>query len=371
MKKLGFGLMRLPLTDAEDQTSIDIAQMEQMVDEFIAGGFTYFDTAYMYHKYRSETAVREALVQRHERSSFTLTTKMPIMSIDAAEDMERVFNEQLEKCGVEYFDYYLLHCLTVKNYEKAKAFDAFGFLQKKKAEGRIRHAGFSFHDTAELLDTILTEHPEMELVQLQINYLDWDHAGVQSGLCYSVAHKHEKPIVVMEPVKGGTLAKLPAEAEALMHGINPDMSPASWAIRFAAGLDGVMVVLSGMSNLEQLRDNIGYMGGFSPLSPAEAGIIERVTDIVYKSILIPCTACEYCTEKCPAGIPIPQYFGMFNRAKQGRLKRNEDGTNEYTELSQTHAKASDCLDCGACEQLCPQHIAIREKLRGVAKLFER
>lgn len=371
MKNLGFGLMRLPLLDPNDAASIDIEQMKQMVDEFIANGFTYFDTAYMYHKHQSENAVREALTSRHDRSSYTITSKLPIMSIKSADEMEKVFNEQLQKCGVDYFDYYLVHNVNRNDIDNVNNFDAFGFVLQKKAEGKVRHVGFSFHDTAEMLDEVLTAHPEVEFVQLQINYLDWEHAGVQSRLCYETARRHGKSIIIMEPVKGGTLANVPAEAEALMRERHPDMSPASWAIRFAASHEGVMMVLSGMSNLDQLHDNMSYMKNFKPLDDEEMRIIEKVTDIVYKSILIQCTGCEYCVEKCPAGIPIPKYFSLYNLRKQGKLPRNPDGTTEYDEVVKTNAKASDCLKCGVCESLCPQHIEIRGKLENVAKTFEK
>lgn len=372
MRKLGFGLMRLPLTDPNDSASIDMEQAKQMIDEFIDNGFTYFDTAYMYHKYKSETAVKELLTSRHDRNSFTLTSKLPIMSLHSAEELEKVFNEQLEKCGVDYFDYYLVHNVNRSDIDNVNNFDAFGFIQRKKAEGKIRHIGFSFHDTAEMLDTVLTQHPEVELVQLQINYLDWEHGQVQSRLCYETARKHNKPVVIMEPVKGGTLASVPDSALRLMHSVHPDMSPASWAIRFAASLEGVMVVLSGMSDLSQLRDNMSYMKELSPLTEEELEVIRSVTDIVYSSILIPCTGCAYCVEKCPANIPIPDYFSLFNRKKQGKLPRTSDGrSEEYDALTASHGRASDCLRCGKCESLCPQHIEIRSKLEKIAKEFEK
>ena len=239
--------MRLPLAESGNFAAVDVAEVERMVDTFLERGFTYFDTAYMYHDFRSECVVREALVERHPRERFTLATKLPTMFLKAEGDQERIFDEQLSKCGVDYFDYYLLHNLNISNYETVERFDSFAFAARMKAEGRIRHLGFSFHDSAELLDEILTAHPETEFVQLQINYLDWDNESIQSRRCYEVARRHGKPIVVMEPVKGGSLAKVPAAAERLLRAVHPDRSPASWAIRYAASLEGVMMVLSGMS----------------------------------------------------------------------------------------------------------------------------
>ena len=241
--KLGFGMMRLPLIEPENDRAVDMRQVERMVDAFIEWGFTYFDTAYMYHDFTSECVAREALVKRHARDSFTLASKLPTMFLKKEDDQERIFGEQLVKCGVDYFDYYLLHSLNGTNYATAERLGSFAFVARKKAEGRIRHVGFSFHDRAELLDEILTAHPETEFVQLQINYLDWDNESIQSRMCYEVARRHGKQVVVMEPVKGGALARVPAEAERLFRVLRPDLSPASWAVRYAASIDGVMMVL--------------------------------------------------------------------------------------------------------------------------------
>jgi len=373
MKKLGFGLMRMPLTDPNDAAKVDLEQVKQMVDLFMQRGFTYFDTAIMYNNFASQRVAKAALVDRYPRDSFTLATKLHSGFFNTLEDRDRVFNEQLEQTGAGYFDYYLLHGIEADSYPKYERLDCFNWLLDKKAKGLVKHAGFSFHDTPELLDEILTKHPEMEFVQLQINYLDWESPWVQSRGVYEVAVKHGKRVVVMEPVKGGTLAKVPEAAEKLLKGAEPSLSVPSWGIRFAASLPGVMVVLSGMSSLEQMDDNTRYMENFRPLTEAEVALTHRVADIINGQITVPCTGCAYCAPGCPMQIPIPQYFSLYNEDMREDLAQKGWTVNftNYEVLTKQFGKASDCVACGQCEGVCPQHLPIIQRLRDVAGHFER
>lgn len=369
-KKLGFGLMRLPLLNASDAASIDIEQTKQMVDTFLEQGFTYFDTAWMYCGFASENATKEALVERHPRDSYTLATKLHAGFLQGKEDRERIFEEQRKKTGVEYFDYYLLHDIGYDHYKIYNELDCFTWLKEKKEQGLVKHIGFSYHDNAELLDQVLTEHPEMEFVQLQINYLDWDSEGIQSRKCYETAVKHGVPVIVMEPVKGGTLANVPEPVERMFKEYDKEASVASWAIRFAASLENVVLVLSGMSNMEQLTDNISYMKELVPLNEEERQLIGKAVEVLNGNIAIPCTACEYCVEGCPKNIAIPKYFSLYNADKQEVKEKGWTPQGEYYDrLTNIFGKAGDCIACGQCEKACPQHLPIIKHLNEVAGYF--
>lgn len=366
MKKLGFGAMRLPLQNPEDKTSINQALLNELVDKFIAAGFTYFDTAYPYHDQKSEPAMKAALADRYDRSSYIFADKMPTVLVKSGEEYPVYFKQQLERTGVGYFDYYLMHNMGKDRYAKTQAFGGFEFAKRMKAEGKIKNFGFSFHDDAEMLDRILTEHPEVDFVQLQINYLDWNNNIIQSRKCYETAVSHNKPVIVMEPVKGGTLANLPPEADDLLKNFKPGASAASYALRFAASLDNVIMVLSGMNTMEQIIENTNIFDNFEPVSEAEKQLLSKVVNIIEKCTEIPCTSCGYCMEVCPKNISIPQLFGLYNNYKiNGNFSRMY-----HDRITYNRGKASDCLNCHRCEHNCPQHIAIPEHLKKIAA-FEK
>ena len=363
-KNFGFGCMRLPMNG--DQ--VDIAETTRMVDEFLAQGFNYFDTAHGYIGGKSELALKECLTSRYPREAYSLTDKLTDSYFKTEADIRPFFESQLEACGVDYFDFYLMHAQNADNFKKFKACRAYETAFALKAEGRIRHVGLSFHDRAEVLDQILTEYPQIEVVQIQFNYLDYDDIAVQSRKCYEVCRKHGKPVLVMEPVKGGSLVNLPEEAKKVLDDLHGG-SPASYAIRFAAGFPGMMMVLSGMSNMEQMKDNLSYMRDFKPLNETELAAVNKVKEIFHKMNMIPCTACRYCVEGCPKQISIPDLFAIMN-IKQLHHDWNADYYYEEVHTAPGR-RASDCLKCGKCEKICPQHLPIRKLLEEVAKEFDK
>ena len=362
--KLGFGLMRLP----KKGLGTDIEQVKTMVDLFMEAGFTYFDTAFVYTG--SEAAIRKALVERYPRDSYTLCTKInAFMMAPTEKAAKRQFYTSLERTGAGYFDYYLLHAFMENNYQKYDKFHLWDFVKEQKAKGLIKHFGFSYHAGSELLDRILTEHPEVDFIQLQINYADWENPSVASRANYEIARKHGKSITVMEPVKGGKLADPPEEVKRLFKAYHPDMSYASWAIRFVASLDGIITVLSGMSNIEQMQDNISYMKDFKPLNEEEQEIIREAQRIMGHSSTIPCTACHYCVEGCPMNIKIPDIFTAMNRQLgDGRI---ENAKELYGNATADSGRASDCIACRQCENACPQHLPITDQLKQAVKMFEQ
>ena len=364
--KLGFGLMRLPkLADGK----IDIEQTKQMVDMFMEAGLTYFDTAFVYDSGESEKAAKLALVDRYPRESFTLATKLCAWMHSPNEDAaKQQFYTSLERTGAGYFDYYLLHALQRSNYKVYDDYHIWDFAKEQKAKGLIKYYGFSFHADPDLLEELLTDHPDVDFVQLQINYADWENPGVSSRECYEIARRHGKSITIMEPVKGGALADPIQEVKDILKAANPDASVASWAIRFAASLDGIITVLSGMSNLEQMRDNLSYMKDFKPLTEAEKGVIMLAQAALKgEKDIIPCTACHYCTDGCPMNIPIPEIFHVANHQRGNEAFR---GRREYTIATTGKGKASACIECKQCENACPQQLPITEHLKKCVEVLE-
>ena len=362
-KNFGFGCMRLPMKGGE----VDTAEFSKMIQMFFDAGFTYFDTAHGYIQGKSETALRECLTSKYPRDSYTLTDKLTTFYFNKEEEIRPLFERQLAACGVDYFDFYLMHAQSAENYEKFKRCRAYEVANELKEEGKIRHFGISFHDKAEVLERILSEHPEIELVQIQFNYADYEDPSVQSRACYEVCRKYGKPVVVMEPVKGGSLIDLPADAQKILDELHGG-SNASYAIRFAASFDGIMMVLSGMSNTEQMADNLSYMKDFVPLNENEFAAVDKVRSLFLAQNLIPCTACRYCTDGCPKHISIPDLFSCMNNQKRfGGWNAGYYYANVYTV---NNGKASDCIGCGKCEKSCPQHLPIRSLLKQVAVEFE-
>jgi len=348
-KNFGFGYMRLPMI-GED---VDIPQTIKMVDTFLENGFNYFDTAHGYINGKSELAIKECLSSRYPRDKYILTNKLSFNFFEKEEDILPLFHQQLEACGVEYFDFYLMHAMNATRLLHYEGCNAFEIALQLKKEGKIRHLGMSFHDSAEVLDNILTKHPEIEVVQIQFNYVDFEDDKVQSRKCYEVCRKHGKPVLIMEPVKGGSLINLPEAAQKVLDRLEGG-SNASYALRFAAGFEGVINVLSGMSTIEQMEDNVSFMKDFQPLNPEELEAVEKVCAVFRNQGLIPCTACRYCTEVCPQGIPIPELFAAVN------AKRSEQEVPEVT-------KEFDCVKCGKCEESCPQNLKIRQLLTVAAE----
>ena len=363
-KNFGFGCMRLPMNGDE----VNFEEFTKMVDYYLDNGFNYFDTAHGYLNGKSETAIRECLTKRYPRDKYILTDKLTDFFFNKNEDIRPFFESQLEACGVDYFDFYLMHAQNRDNYEKFKKCRAYETALELRDEGKIKHFGISFHDKADVLDTILTEYPQVEVVQIQLNYIDFNDPAVQSQKCYEVCRKHGKPVIVMEPVKGGNLVNLPSDAKIILDDLNGG-SAASYAIRFAAGFDGIFMVLSGMSNMEQMTDNLSYMKDFKKLNDEELSAIDHVCEVFRSMHLIPCTACRYCTEGCPKHISIPDLFSCMNAKK---IYNDWNADYYYGAVyTKNGGKASDCIKCGKCEKACPQHLPIRDLLTDVAKVFER
>ena len=363
-RNFGFGYMRLPMQGEE----VDLEQTRKMVDMFLDAGFNYFDTAHGYLQGKSEECIKSCLSSRYPREAYVLTDKLTMAYFKKQEDIRPFFESQLEICGVDYFDFYLMHSQNAEIFKYFKERRAYETVLELKKEGKIRHFGISFHDRAEVLEQILIEYPQIEVVQIQLNYADFDDPAVQSRKCYEVCRKHGKPVIVMEPVKGGSLVNLPEDAQKVLDALHGG-SNASYAIRFAASFPGIRMVLSGMGSTEMMADNCGSMKDFRPLSEEERLAIAKVCAIFRGQGLIPCTGCRYCTEVCPQGIPIPDLFACMNAKKQFH-----DWNSDYCYHdvhTKNGAKASDCLKCGQCEDICPQHLSIRELLEDVAKVFEK
>ena len=372
MVQLGFGMMRLPLLDENDQTSIDVEQVKKMVDTYMESGFNYFDTAFVYHEGVGESTFKKTVVERYPRDSFKIATKLPLFVITEESQLEPIFAQQLENCGVDYIDYFMLHNVSGFTENAWKNVDLYSFIEKKKQEGKIKHIGISTHGDAEFLEEILFDHPELEFVLLQINYLDWEDEGIDAKKCWEVARKYNKKIMVMEPYKGGFLADVPEEAEKVMKEHAPDRSVVSWAMRFVANIEDIDVVLTGASTLEQLEDNIHEFKNADPLNDDEMEVIKEVTEIINSNITVDCTKCRYCVDACTEDIDIAKIFDLYNKHKMLKIDEWTQFGNaylNYTKLPDVGI-ASDCIECEACLEECPQSINIPDVLKDVAKTFE-
>lgn len=376
MIDFGFGFMRLPQLDENDESSVDIELVKKMVDKYMESSFNYFDLGFDYHEGMCEVAFKEAVVDRFPRESYVVADKLPIYNMPKSEDeFEKYFTKQIERTGLEYFDYYMLHNATGWTDNGFKNLDSFKFLRELKEAGKIKHIGISTHDDADFLEEILSEHPEIEFVQLQVNYVDWDNDGIQSGKCCEVANKYGVDIIVMEPIRGGMLVNLSDDIKKVFTDYNPDESLASWALRFCRSIDGVICTLSGMSNLEQLEDNLKSMENFKPLNDEEYEVINKVTEMIVSEIEIPCTYCKYCLSHCPIEMPISRYFELVNSEKRGNgIPGFSIPTLTYINMTKNgnHPKASECDECGACAAICPQQLDIPKYLKEtVVPLLER
>lgn len=367
MKKMGFGLMRLPLTDKDNLESIDQDQVNQMAKLFLDNGYNYFDTAYPYHNGKSETALKEALINKYPRESFIIADKLPTFSITKEEQLEPIFNEQLERCGVDYFDYYLLHNISPFAEKGFIDVDSYSFAKQKKEEGKIKKLGFSTHGDAQYIENYVKKYPDMDFIQLQINYLDWESDVIQSRKCYEVARKYNLEIIVMEPLKGGFLADIPQEAKELIKEYNPQLTPVELALRFVANLDGVFMVLCGSSSYDQMKNNIDIFNNMNQLNDEELNLIKQVRNIINSKIAVSCTKCNYCINECPININIPYLFDLYNGCKM----MDADGITTYHVGYSNYSKndsnglAKDCISCGKCVEKCPQHLDIPNLMNDV------
>ena len=368
MKKLGFGTMRLPLKNASDPGSVDLYKTTEMFDYYLAEGFSYFDTAFFYHNQKSESVLGEVLVKRHARESYVLTDKLPIDYLHEKADVERIYNEQKKRLGIEYFDYYFMHAISRERFDIARDMGVLDFLEKKKAAKEIRHIGFSFHGRPEELEYILSQY-KTELVQIQLNYYDWFDSGVEAARLHSIARNHGVELSIMEPLRGGSLADPPDEVRAALAAIVPGLSPAEAGLRFAASQDGVKVVLSGMSSLEQVIENTAFMKNFEPLTADQLDKISHLNTMLDSCTKIKCTACRYCVEGCPMNIAIPDYFSLYNKSEVFGLRMGYK--NAYAKLAADHGKASDCISCGACESVCTQGLPVSALMAEVSARFDK